>query len=102
MAPLAKAYIIHGECGDYYCGCGEGHIIGVTLNPDEVADALKAAQEISHSYGGDRWYPDYTSVKATEFELGFVYPRDLSDVTRQNTDRTQGPADSLGFGSTPT
>ncbi len=95
---MSKVWVITGLCADYYCGCGEGHLIGATLNHDIVEGLVTAVKGIAHSYGSDRWYSDYSDVHVTELELDLVYPRDLPGAisNTQNTDRTQDDGKSLG------
>jgi hypothetical protein len=90
-----KVWVLHGECGDYYCGCGEGHLIGVTANYDEIPGLKKAAEGMTYTYGHGSWHHDYHSIHVTEVELGLVYPRNLSGVTRENTNRTNPDGPSL-------
>jgi hypothetical protein len=34
-----KVFVLQRECGDYYCGCGGGHIVGVFPNEEDAARA---------------------------------------------------------------
>lgn len=46
-------WIVQMECGDYYCGCGGGHVVGVYDDPQRAYDA---AVEVG--------VPDYDRAKA--------------------------------------
>lgn len=34
-------FVLQRKCGDYYCGCGGGHILGVFSERPEVEDAWR-------------------------------------------------------------
>lgn len=42
LAAMSAIWLIRGDCGDYYCGCGGGHVYGVATT-QEQADALAHA-----------------------------------------------------------
>lgn len=42
----ASVYVLQRECGDVYCGCGGGHIVGVFTKPPEMTDLLDTVTAI--------------------------------------------------------
>lgn len=43
-------WIVAANCGDYYCGCGVGHVLGVYTSKDNAEAAAVAAREQQHFY----------------------------------------------------
>jgi hypothetical protein len=41
-------YVAQRECGDYYCGCGGGHIVGVYASEEEAAHAAGSGTNEPH------------------------------------------------------
>lgn len=39
-------FIVTAECGDYYCGCGHGHIVGVYDSEEQAQAAAQASKEL--------------------------------------------------------
>jgi hypothetical protein len=73
------AFLVRGECGDYYCGCGGGHIAAVALTEDE-AERLKAeAESATHRYtgGGTEYKMFPLGVTIEKFSVGQLLPRDV-------------------------
>lgn len=56
MVPLQepKLWLVRGDCGDVYCGCGGGHILGVATSADE-ASRIEEEAHTKESYGRKRW-----------------------------------------------
>jgi hypothetical protein len=52
-----KVWVLQRECGDYYCGCGGGHIVGV-FGPDGVPAGLVLEYDrvTPVEVGETRWY----------------------------------------------
>lgn len=42
MAP--KIYVVRGDCSDYYCGCGGGHLLGVASTEAGAAELAEQAK----------------------------------------------------------
>ncbi len=79
-------WLVVGNCGDYYCGCGVGHVLAVALSAPEAAilrDAC-AKRPRMHRHGGkDSDFGTFATVEVrgpllpgnlvdTEFQLGLL------------------------------
>lgn len=51
-----KVWVLQRECGDYYCGCGGGHIVGVFLSEEDASRAV----------GGDLMFEKVTPIEVGE------------------------------------
>ena len=52
-------WLIRGDCGDHYCGCGGGHLLAVAGSSDE-ADELALIARLRRN---ERWgYPNFSNV----------------------------------------
>lgn len=40
---MNTVYLVTANCGDYYCGCGTGHVIGASFNRSMADDMLGRA-----------------------------------------------------------
>ena len=40
-----KVWLVRGDCGDYYCGCGGGHVLAVATDGDEAVRLAKEAED---------------------------------------------------------
>lgn len=43
-------YLVRAECGDYYCGCGGGHVCAVATSRADAETLLKEAEKTTHTY----------------------------------------------------
>lgn len=48
---MSVVYIVRGDCGDYYCGCGGGHILGASLDKDCAEMIKRLADKAVVVYG---------------------------------------------------
>ena len=61
MSHLRSIFLIRAECGDYYCGCGGGHVCAVADDVDEAARLLEESKNATHTYvPGGREYKTWT------------------------------------------
>lgn len=59
---MSDVWIITAECGDYYCGCGVGHLLGIATTEAEAERIRLEGERAEHSYGADRWRPTFHGV----------------------------------------
>lgn len=45
-----RLYVIQAECGDYYCGCGGGHILGIATTEAHRDHIIAEAKEAKTVY----------------------------------------------------
>lgn len=52
-------YLVQRGCGDYYCGCGGGHVILATPNKDLASYVAGRGDKVTEIPVGQlRWNPD--------------------------------------------
>jgi hypothetical protein len=58
-----KVWLVRAECGDYYCGCGGGHLVGVYSTGFAAVEAAAFAETCEDVYSRKpearrtrRWY----------------------------------------------
>jgi hypothetical protein len=52
-----KVWVLQRECGDYYCGCGGGHIVGVFPEDGVPAGLVLEYDRVTPiEVGETRWY----------------------------------------------
>jgi hypothetical protein len=66
-----KVWVLQRECGDYYCGCGGGHIVGVFLNEEDA----------SRAGGGDLVFEKVTPIEVGETRW-YDQPRATGDTAK--------------------
>jgi hypothetical protein len=54
-------WIVTAECGDYYCGCGVGHLLGLYTSPEEAEKERALFADDVTERGYRRW--ECTEVK---------------------------------------
>jgi hypothetical protein len=66
-------WLVRAHCGDYYCGCGGGHLVGVYSTEALASDAARFSYRCEDVYGKDagatrhrRWEDPY--VEAVEVD----------------------------------
>jgi hypothetical protein len=69
-----KLWVISAECGDYYCGCGLGHLIGVCTDYGEanaLADEARRSKDVYVRKDGNvREYTTWMEVEVQEITAG--------------------------------
>ena len=57
-----KLWLVRANCGDYYCGCGGGHVVGIATSL-EIAERIHAeAKAATRTYGGGELRDVWESV----------------------------------------
>lgn len=49
-AAVASVYVVSATCGDYYCGCGIGHLVGIALTRERAEEIKAAGESARHRY----------------------------------------------------
>jgi hypothetical protein len=86
-----SVYLVVSNCGDYYCGCGLGHLAAVAHTRDDAEALMELAKRAEHSYGGGRWYATYEYPYIVEVPVGVVQPYEHAQAA-QVTERVRAEA----------
>jgi hypothetical protein len=84
---MDHVYLVVSDCGDYYCGCGLGHLAAVATSRAKAEALLEQAQRVEYSYGSSaesakHWYPLYAAAEIVEVPVGVVLPGDRDAIER--------------------
>jgi hypothetical protein len=67
--------VVRADCGDFYCGCGGGHVLGLARDDAEVS-AIIAVAEGATSYDRKRWIHGF---RVDEMQVGIYDPPHVYD-----------------------
>jgi hypothetical protein len=72
------AFVLRASCGDYYCGCGGGHLLGIADTEEEAARLKVEAENAKHTYrdGGNEYTTWPEGVSIERIEIGVLRPRE--------------------------
>ena len=83
-----KLWMIVGDCGDYYCGCGVGHLAAITADKSKIPAIMEAAKTARHHDGE---YLDFPSgVEVIEVDDDTLYSVDPKYERKSLSDLLEG------------
>ncbi len=50
MSDALTVWVVSGNCGDYYCGCGLGHLLGVAFTAEDAERLRVEGVAATHTY----------------------------------------------------
>jgi len=76
-----SVWVVSGECGDYYCGCGLGHLVGVATTLEEAERLAIAGEAAEHHYASrgtvSRGYRSFFSLVIKEVRVNELLHQEL-------------------------
>ena len=51
-----EIWLVRANCGDYYCGCGGGHVVGIATSKEDAERIQEEAKKATFTYT-TRVYP---------------------------------------------
>ena len=76
---MTEVYLVRGNCGDYYCGCGGGHVLAVADTPSRATHYAEQAATRHRVYRGSTLTGDVFTVSVTgPFPLNALLEEEFS------------------------